>query len=206
MTQHGSSFHLMLGLLADRAGFALDSVRLIPLQGVPNMIAAIKSGQADGTILPASIAYTLADAGDAKILGWVSERTPYQLGGLFTSTTNVEERRDVAERFVRAYQRGATDYHEAMNEIGPDGKRVFGPKAEELIPIIAKYTDATPDAIRAGAVYIDPLGRLDVGSVYEQVAWFKRQGLVDEGVDPDQFIDLSFIEGHFDIPAGRGAN
>lgn len=201
MTQHGSSFHLMLGLLADKRGFSLDELRLVPLQGVPNMIAALKSGQTDSAILPAHIAVPLADSGEARIIGWVADETPYQLGGLFTSTRNVEERRDVVERFVRAYQKAARDYHEAMNARDASGKRVFGPDAEALLPIIQKYTGASPEAILAGAVHIDPEGRLDVGSVHDQLGWFRKEGLVDESVKPASFMDLSFIDGHMNVPA-----
>ena len=41
---------------------------------------------------------------------------------------------------------------------------------------------------------------VDVSNVYEQVAWYQARGLVDEEVDPAAFIDLSFVEGHFDVP------
>lgn len=200
MTQYGSSFHLMIGLLADRLGFPLEQVKLVPLQSVPNMIAAVKSGQVDSIILPAHITKPMHARGEAKIVGWVHQYTPYQLGGLFTSTRNIETRRGVVEAFVRAYQRAATDYHEAFNQLDADGRRVFGEKAEALIPIIQKYTKASREAILDGAPYIDPLGRLDVGSVYEQIAWFKAHDLVDGGVDPAAILDLSFIEGHFNLP------
>ncbi len=200
MTQYGSSFHLMIGLLADKLGFPLSEVKLMPLQSVPNMIAAVKSGQVDAIILPAHIVKALEAKGNGRIVGWVHQYTPYQLGGLFTSTRNVTERREVVEKFVRAYQRAATEYHEAFNRLDADGRRVFGEKAEALIPIIQKYTKAKPQAIYNGAPYIDPLGRLDVGSVYAQIAWFKEHGLVDEKVDPAGILDLSFVEGHFNIP------
>jgi NitT/TauT family transport system substrate-binding protein len=200
ITQVGSSFHLMVGLLADREGWALGSLHLVPLQAVPNMIAALRSGQVDGTILPASLAYGLEQQKAAHIIGWVWQKTPYQLGGLFTSTRNVEERRDLVQRFVRAYQKGASDYHAAMNRRDASGKRVFGPDADPIIRIIEKYTKATPAAIKAGAVYIDPMGRLDVGSVYDEIAWMKKESLVAPGVDPARIIDLSFIEGHSDLP------
>ncbi len=200
ITQVGSSFHLMVGLLADKLGFQLDSLHLVPLQAVPNMIAALKSGQVDGTILPSSLAYGLEKEKAAHIIGWVWQETPYQLGGLFTSTRNVEQRRDLVARFVKAYQKGASDYHAAMNRRDASGKRVFGPDADAIIKIIQKYTKATPEAIKAGAVYIDPMGRLDVGSVYGEIAWFKKEGLVDPGVDPASILDLSFIKGHYDLP------
>ena len=200
MTQYGSSFHLMIGMLADRLGFPLSEVKLVPLQSVPNMIAAVKSGQVDSIILPAHIIKALEAKGNGRIVGWVHQYTPYQLGGLFTSTRNVQERREVVEKFVRAYQRAATEYHEAFNQLDAQGRRVFGEKAEALIPIIQKYTKAKPQSIYNGAPYIDPLGRLDVGRVYDQIAWFKKQGLVDEKVDPAEILDLSFIQGHFNIP------
>ncbi len=200
MTQYGSSFHLMIGLLADKLGFDLASVRLVPLQSVPNMIAALKGGQVDSIILPAHIIKALEAKGHGHIVGWVHQYTPYQLGGLFTSTRNTTERRSVVEKFVRAYQRAATEYHEAFNQLDANGKRVFGEKAKALLPIIQKYTKAKPASIYNGAPYIDPLGRLDVGSIYQQVAWFKKHGLVDERVDPADILDLSFIDGHFNIP------
>ncbi len=200
MTQYGSSFHLMIGLLADRLGFPLEKVRLVPLQKVPNMIAAIKSGQVDSIILPAHITKPLAARGEAHIIGWVHQYTPYQLGGLFTSTANIEQRRATVEKFVRAYQKAATDYHEAFNQLDAQGRRVFGAKAEALVPIIQKYTKASREAIFNGAPYIDPLGRLDVGSVYEILDWYKKHGLVDASVEASEILDLSFIDGHFNIP------
>lgn len=200
ITQRGSSFHLMIGMLADKLGFDLDEVRLVPLERVPNMISAVKSGQVDAIILPAHIATRLEASGDAKIIGWVHEQTPYQLGGLFTSARNVEERRDVVERFVRAYSRAAADYADAFMQQDTNGARVFGAEADALIPIIEKYTKAKPEAIKAGAPYIDPQARLKVQSIYDQIDWFKEQGLVAKSVDASDFVDLTFVEGHLNVP------
>jgi NitT/TauT family transport system substrate-binding protein len=202
MTTAGSSFHYMIGQLQDHFGWPDDAVTLKPLQSVPNMIGALKSGQVDAIILPAHIVKPLDAAGAGHLIGWVHEYTPYQLGGLFTSTRNVTERPELVARFIRAYQRAATDYHEAMNQVNDKGERVFGEDADAIIEILMSYVgpNPTPDKIRNGAPYIDPLGRLDVGNVYEQVAWYQARGLVDEDVDPAAFIDLSFVEGHFDVP------
>lgn len=200
ITQHGSSFHIMAGLLARKLGVPTRSIRLVPLETLANMQAALKSGQVEAAILPGHIAVRLDQAGEARLIGWVHEHTPYALGGLFTSTRNVEQRRPVVEAFVRAYQRGAADYHATMNRRDAQGRRVFGADAEPVIAIIAKYTQATPEAIKAGAPAIDPLGRLDVGNVLEQVELLKEEGLVDRGVEPMRFIDPSFIEGHWNLP------
>lgn len=199
ITQVGSTFHYNAGMLAAKYGWDLNKIKLVPLQSVPNMLAAIKSGQVDTIAMPAHIASAFDKRGLAKIIGWVHKETPWQLGALFTSTKNVTQRRAIVEKFVRAYQKAATDYHEAFNKL-EGGKRVFGDKAKALIPIIQKYTKAKPPAIYAGSPFIDPLGRLKVQPIYEQVAWYKSKGLVDKSVDPKSFIDLSFIKGHLDVP------
>lgn len=200
ITQRGSSFHLMLGLLAEEVGFDVDSVQLTTLEAVPNMISAVSTNQVDAVILPGWIARRVEGEGNGHVIGWVHDYTPYQLGGLFTSSENVERRRDVVERFVRAYRRGAADYAAAFHLFDADGSRVFGAEAEALIPIIQQYTEASPEAIKASASYIDPEGRLDVGSIYQQVAWLKSQGLVGAQVEPGDFVELGFIEGHFNLP------
>lgn len=203
MTQVGSTFHYNMGMLAAKHGWKMTDFKLVPLQAVPNMIAAVKSGQVDMIPIPAHIAAGLEKAGAAKIIGWVHKETPWQLGGLFTSTKNVSERRAMVEKFVRAYQKAASDYHEAFNALDKDGKRVFGDKAKALLPIIERYTKAKPAAIYAGSPYIDAKGRLDVGDIYTQVAWYKAHGLVDKDVDAAKFIDTSFIEGHMNVPKGK---
>ena len=200
MTQVGSTFHYTLGRLAEVKGFKLDQVWVKPLQSIPNMVAAIKGGQVDATALPAHIANTLQAAGDAKVIGWVHETTPWQLGALFANAKVVETRRPVLVRFMQAYVRACTDYAEAFHERDASGKRVFGPKAEALIPIIAKYTKAEPAAIRGGAPFIDPQGRLKVQDIHEQVRWYKAQNLVDPGVDAKAFLDLGFVPQHLDLP------
>lgn len=201
MTTPGSSFHYMIGRLAEAKGWGKDALELRSLQRVPNMIGAIKSNQVDATILPSHIAKPLAASGGAHIVGWVYDETPYALGGLFTSARNVKERRGLVERFVKAYQKAASDYHKAMNARDGAGKRVFDAESDAIIAIIAKYVpNQSASAIRDAAPYVDPAGRLDVGDVIDQVRWYKAQGLVDAGVDARTFIDTSFIAGHSNVP------
>lgn len=200
MTQVGSTFHYNIGMLAVKYDWDLKSIKLRPLQSVPNMLAAIKSGNVDLIPMVAHIAIAFDKRGLAKIVGWVHAETPWQLGALFTSTKNVEQRRSVVERFVRAYQKAATDYHNAFNKVDAKGNRVFGAEAKALVPIIEKYTKAKPANIYAGAPFIDPLGRLKLKPIYEQIAWYKSKGLVDKSVDPKTFIDTSFIKGHMEQP------
>jgi len=198
----GSSFHYVLGMLSTKYGWPEGGVQLRPMQSIPNMVAALAGGQVDATILPANNAIQLQNDGSGKIIGWVHEQTPWQLGALFASTSVVRERRPVVEKFVRAYQRGLADYAAAFLGKDASGKREFGEAAEQLMPVLRKWVEPKPtlQVAEAAANYMDPQGRLLVSDIYKQVAWYQAQGLVDRTVKPDDFLDLSFVRGHFDVP------
>lgn len=192
MSQVGSSFHYMIGRVAEGAGFKMSDMDLKPLQSVGNMIGALKSGQVDSMIIVPHIAKPLANSGAAKIIGWVADYAPYQVGGLFTSSANVEKRRPVVEKFVRAYQKGIADYRAAFIEGKAD--------QDEIVGMIHKYVYKDQEAakahpkIRNGAMYIEAEGRLDVADVYKQIEWYKAQGLVDAETDAANIVDNSFID------------
>lgn len=200
ITQVGSSFHYSLGLLADKLHFPISSVELAPLQSLGNMSSAIEGNQVDGALMPASVAVPLIEKGKAHLLGWVGSETPWQLGALFTSPGMVKEHRAIAEKFVRAYQKGAQYFYDQLLAKDKNGKVVGGPEREAALGIIAKYVGSTPERVAKSIAFIDPKGRLLVRDVYHQVAWYQGQGLVDKSVDPKRFLDLSFVKGHLDMP------
>jgi len=166
------------------------------------MMAAVAGNQVDATILPANNALKLEADGAGKIIGWVADYTPWQLGALFTSTKNVQTRRPMVEKFIRAYQKGLADYAEAFLQKDASGNRVFGPKAEAAYPALEKWVDPKPsfEVVKVSANFMDPQGRLLVQNIYDQVTWNQAQGLVDKGVNAKDFLDLSFVKGHLDLP------
>jgi NitT/TauT family transport system substrate-binding protein len=172
------------------------------VQSIPNMMAALAGGQVDATILPANNALKLESDGSGKIIGWVHEHTLWQLGALFTSTKNVKDRRPMVERFVRAYQKGLADYAAAFLAKDSQGNRMIGEKAQAMLPILEKWVEPKPtlDTVKVAANYMDPQGRLLVKNIYDQVAWYQAQGLVDKTVNAKDFVDLSFVKGHLDVP------
>ncbi|HTZ78576.1 MAG TPA: ABC transporter substrate-binding protein [Stellaceae bacterium] len=200
ITQVGSTFHYNVGLIADKLHFPMSSLKLVPLQSMGNMAGALKGGQVDAASLPATVAAPLLSSGAVKLLGWVGDETPWQLGAIFTTQHAIDDHRAAIAAAVRAYQKGARDFYDAFLKKGPDGKPQEGPGAPALLAIISKYTGLVPDQIRRGIPYVDPDGRLLVRDVYNQVAWYQEQGLVDKDVDPKTIVDLSFVQGHYDVP------
>ncbi len=192
LSQVGSSFHYMIGQIAESVGFPLSDMDLKPLQSVGNMISALKSGQVDSMVIVPHIAKPLADSGAAKIIGWVADYAPYQVGGLFTSTANVEKRKPVVEAFVRAYQKGIADYRAAFLDGDKD--------RDAIVEIIHKYVykdqaaDKANPKIVNGVMYIEADGRLDVADVYKQIAWYKSLGYVNDDVDAASIVDTGFIK------------
>src|SRR5699024_4352444 len=193
ITQTGSSFHYMIGQIADQLGFSLDDITLRPMQSVGNMIGALRSNQVDSLIIVPHIAKPLVKSGNAHLLGWVSDYAPYQVGGLFTSTANVENHTDVVRRFVAAYQHGVADYRAAFI----DGDQAMQAK---VVAMIHKYVYSDQPAakadpkIRNGAMFITKGAALDADDVRAQVHWYQQLGLVNKSADPDQFIDTQFVD------------
>ncbi len=197
ITQYGSSFHYMIGRIAEAKGFDIKSMTLRPVQQVSNMVAALGSGQVDATIAIASQAKPLAASGQAHILGWVGDVVPYQITALFATTTTIADKPDMLKRFAKAYQRGVADYRAAFLRLDAQGQPILDTKTDAAIPLITKYVfTGDPNArakILGGVGYYDKSGALDVADIVAQVRWFKAQGLVKGDVDTASIIDTRFL-------------
>lgn len=191
ISQIGSPPHYSLALLAEKYHFDLASMRLQPLVSIANIAAAVIGGQVDTASLLGTPAIPIIERKEVQFLGWTGDETPWQLGGVFTATSVANERRELVERFLRAFKKGAREYHDAFT--GPGEKRADGPSAASISPVIAKYTGLSVDQVRQGIVYVDPEARLDVKDVLHQVAWYRSQGLVKNEVDGDQMIDKRYV-------------
>jgi NitT/TauT family transport system substrate-binding protein len=199
-TTTGSTFHYSLGKLAQKYGFDVNTVVLRQLNALPAMSAAFKGGQVDATLIPVNGARQLEKEGAGKILGWVGDETPWQLGALFTSPKNIAERRPVVEAFVRAYQKGATAYHKAFNTRDASGKIVRGEGFDDMMRIMAAAMQQPAELLEVGLPYVDPMGRLLVDDVYNQLAFWQSVNLVDKNAHAKDMMDLTFVQGHFNVP------
>lgn len=195
-TQAGSTWHYAVSRVAQAEGFDVSDLRMVPLQKVGAMVAALRSGQVDTMIMVPDIAKPLVESGEVKLLGWVRDSYPgYQISTMFTSTANIAERRDVVERFLRAYSRGIADFNRVML-----GEGVDAAEQEAMIDMIANYV--APDkpreeaalSIRQGAMHLNEEAALDLADVRRQVEWMEAEALVDSGVDMDKLVDTSFVK------------
>jgi NitT/TauT family transport system substrate-binding protein len=190
VTQIGA-FDYDLSRLAEKYGFEQRSIHLLPLQSIPNVVSAVSGGQADAGMTTATAAIPLVDRGGAKLLGWVGDETPLQMGVIAVGTKTLESRRDMVGRFLRAYRHAARDYHDAFTG-GAEARR-DGPEAPAILAVTSKYLGLPSAQIAAGLAYVDADARLDVRDVRHQLAWFESQGMVKNAPTIDKMIDSEFV-------------
>lgn len=192
ITQYGSSFHYMLGRLAERGGFDLKSVQLRPLQQIGNMLAAVRSGQVDATMAVASQAKPLADAGEARIIGWVGDYVPYQITAVFAPSATITGKALALHGFCDAYRDGVAAYRAAFFTKGAAPE-----VTEAAIADIRKFVfGSDPNGrqkILDGLGWYDEGAALDVEDVRAQLGWFEAQGMVKGDVEPGAIIDTDFL-------------
>jgi NitT/TauT family transport system substrate-binding protein len=193
VTQVGSSFHYSLGLLADKYGFKLSTVKIVPLQSLSNAAAALKGETVDAALLPVSTARKLMDSGGAKLLGWVGDETPWQLGAVFASPKALANKALVT-KLLAALDRADREYHDVVLASVKDGKAQINEQTKPLLAIIGKYTNLSVEQVVGNCAYIDRDGKLDVKNVDNQIKWLQAQGFVDKGFNAESIIAKDFVK------------
>jgi NitT/TauT family transport system substrate-binding protein len=193
VTQVGSSFHYSLGLLADKYGFKLSDVKVLPLQSLSNAAAALKGETVDAALLPVSTARKLMDDNGAKLLGWVGDETPWQLGAVFASPKALANKALVT-KLLGALERADREYHDVILSAVKNGDAPIDEKTKPLLEIIAKYTNLPVEQVVGNCAYIDADGKLDVKNVANQIEWLQAQGFVDKGFGVDAIVARDFVK------------
>jgi NitT/TauT family transport system substrate-binding protein len=199
VVQFGSPAHYQAFRIAQLKRVDTKGVLIRPMATPDAAAAAVSSGQVDAAILPPLYARDLLVSSEAKLIGWCSEVTETQLGGLFATAKIIANRRAVLEKFARAYQRGAADFASALMRIDKYHKRNFDKAAQTAAAVISRavYPNASGEQamnLMESSLYaMDPEARLDMNDIAEQFAWFKAQGLLGSEADPRNAVDPSFI-------------
>ena len=187
----GAPSHYSLALIAERYGFDLSEVRILPLQSYANMVSAVSAGQADAGIIPATEMTSAISHGALQIIGWIGDEVPWQVSVVFTAADTANDRSDIVMRFLRAYRRGARDYHDAFALA--DGRRKNGPATAEIASIIARYIGRPAEQIESEIAYVDPEARLDVKDILRQISWYRAQDLVDGPDNREETFDKRYV-------------
>lgn len=193
ITAFGSGSQNQLARLAKKYGFNYGSLEIFPVQTLANEVSAVKNGRVHASPIPATLAKRLADAGDAKIIGWMGDEVPTQFGGLFAAPGTITTRRDVTDRFVRAYVKAIGLYHLAFQQREADGTPVRGAGSEELMRIVSERTGEPIPSLEMALPYFNPEARLHVEDIAEQIDTYKSLRLVEQSLTVEAVLDRSFV-------------
>ncbi len=191
ISQVGSPVHYSLALIAEKYGIDLKSLRIEPLQGIPQQISSLIGNQVDAAITNANAILPVVQAGQAQLLGWVGDEMPWQAAVSVTTAKMIAAHPQTVAAFLRAFRRGAHDYHDAFT--GPGEKPQEGATAPEMIAILAKYTGQTQAQVKQSIAYVDGEARLDVRDILHQIAWFKSQSMLKGEIDAASVMDMRYV-------------
>ena len=189
ITTIGSTTHYAVAMLAMKYGFPLDSVRILAMQNNSNSAAAVIGGQSDAAMAASTLETQIEQSG-AKLLGWVGDETPWQIGSVFVSTKTDEAKQDMLRHFLAALKKGARDYHDAFTN-GQE-MRADNVTAPAVLSIMSKYLGDEPQNLDRQIPYVDPQLGLDVKDMARQIDWYRSQGMVKGDITVDKLVDKRY--------------
>ena len=187
----GGAATTTLDKLLEKAGLRIADVERIYL-GFPQQAIALENKAVDAALPTEPAASEAVKRGSAvRIIGDDDIYPNHQLAAIFYAGQFITKKPDAAQRFMRAYIRGARDYADAV----VNGK-LSGAKGEEMIAILTASSQIKdPEIYRTiTAANIDPDGKLGIESLKEDLAIFTKEGLIEGKVDINKVIDTSFAQ------------
>lgn len=186
ITTLGSTYHYQFGRLLEQEGMDLEDVELVPLKTTQLLIDAVKQGTVAAAIVSPPWGADAEVEGWGKRLFWCGDKLSYQVTAVFYSD-QLRKNRDLATRFMRAYLKGVRYYVDAVLGKQP------GKNYDEVIKIIAKYTQEQPRVIERSLLYIDRHGIPDVDDLMDQQRWYAKHKMIERIIPVAEFVDLSFV-------------
>jgi NitT/TauT family transport system substrate-binding protein len=172
------------------AGIKFEDVTPVYLS-FPQQIAALQNKALDGTLLIEPQATVAVNAGYGVRFMDTNEFYPYQqISVIFYSDKFARERKDVADKFMRAWLRGVRAYNDAIK-----GGKIAGPGADEVVQTMAKSFNMKPALVRemySQAVHVD--GAVNGAGIQKDLDFFLKQGWVNGQIKASDVIDMSFAQ------------
>lgn len=185
ITQIGSTFHYILGNLLEKKGMSLNDVKVVPLGSVASMRDTVISHQIESAFLVQPFVTAVEMSQAANVLLWVGDHLPYQIAANFYGEKLMKNRL-LAISFMKGYIRSCRYYydHALMKKEGP--------RYQEILNIISKYTEEKTDAVALALPYMDRNGELYSEDIQKQLDWYHRNGMVSKKMSSSEMVDLSF--------------
>jgi NitT/TauT family transport system substrate-binding protein len=188
ITQTGGTYHYGLGRVLENHGLSLNDVQVSPLGTISANMEALKSKQIDATLLSEPNQTKALKDGYGKVLVQLGDEFDSQNAALFFSPKFFNQKEE-AIRFMKAYIKSCRYYYDAALQL-KDGKQVEGPNFDEVIQIIAKYTEQPVDNIKGALPYMDRNGKLLEEDIKTQIDFYTKYKLIEKTIDYKTVTDM----------------
>lgn len=192
-TQNGIDDYIFNEMLK-HAGVERDEVEFTLMSDFSNMIPAMANGQID---LALQIEPLITQGENQGVHQRFHDTTDFapeaQIAMVLGSPVFLNERRDVAIRFMAAYLEALRDYHDAfVNETGDK---------DEIISFMAKHTALKDEELweEVGVTGLNPNGTLYEDDIQRQYEFYQANGAIQGELDLDNIIDMSLVEEVLDL-------
>jgi NitT/TauT family transport system substrate-binding protein len=174
--------------LLAKAGLKIDDVRREALP-YPQHVVALQNGAIDAALTSEPFATQAIELGAAVKMASNDEFYPNQqascilYGGPFAKTN-----RAAGVKFLRAFIRGVRYYTDNLNNghiEGPNAETVIKIMSEEIGAPESLFQKTTPNAM-------NPDGHVNLGSMRDDLAFYKEQGFIEGAITAEQVVDDSF--------------
>ncbi|MCL6452768.1 MAG: ABC transporter substrate-binding protein [Alicyclobacillus sp.] len=188
-TAAGSTFDYLLGTMLQKQGLSLKDVQDVPLHTVPNLTAAVESGQVDAAILPQPSANDALDSGKAHLIAWVDDNVKADLL-VIAYSPKFHTETDTATKFMEGYLKAVHFYMQHVYQ----NKNSSDPDLQKALQIIAQYTNQKPSVIQSELIYVDPQAEVDAANIENQLKFYQQAGYVEGNIDVNRMIDESSLK------------
>jgi len=185
ITQIGSTFHYILGNLLEKKGMSLNDVKVVPLGSISSMRDTLISNQIESVFLNQPLVTAVEKNGQGNVLLWVGDHLPYQIAAVFYGE-KLMKNRSAAIAFMKGYIRSCRYYYDHALT------KKEGITYQEILDLIAKYTEEKTDAIALALPYNDRNGELLTEDIQKQLDWYFKNGMVSTKMSSSEMVDLSF--------------
>ncbi|MBP2079612.1 ABC transporter substrate-binding protein [Oceanobacillus polygoni] len=192
ITQTGSTFHYMAGRLLEEHGLTSADVEMVPVNSIPGLMETLQSKQVDAVLLNEPNITMVLDEGYGKVITQVGDVIDYQTSGIFFSKSFAGDT-EAATKFLKAYAKATQYYYDAVLT-KENGEIVPGENYDEVIQIIAEYTDQEPAIIERGLPYMDPYGQLLAPDIQTQIDWYAKEELIAVPIDADEIVNTDLLD------------
>ena len=189
VTARGVTQEIVTELWLRKFGLTLDDIKLVTMP-YSAFIPALANGSLDATVeIEPFVAKAVAEGAAVRIGG---DETVYfnpyqQSAAIFFSEKFIQEKPDLAQRWMNAYLRGLRDYNDAF---------FYNKDFDAIVAILTKWTKVKDASLyrKMVPVGLSPDGSLNIDSLRQDAQWMHDHGFVKQPVKIEEIVDTTFIE------------